>query len=620
VARVGSEYVARAPQKRRTPVRSLELDTTRRRRVALVAIAAIAGLLYAWGLARDPLEPYYAAAVRSMSMSWHNLIFGAFDPAGTVTLDKLPGAFWVQALAVRVFGFHSWAIVLPQAVEGVLTVLVLYRAVARLAGPTAGLVAALVLAISPATVALNRGNISDSLMILLLVLAADAVSAAIVSGTQRRLILAAVWVGLAFQAKMIEAWMVLPALGLAYLAGGPATARKRARQLVVAGVVAAVVSLSWMTVVSLVPGAQRPYVDGSHNDSLYAQVFVYNGFGRFGDQTPLQLLAGQSLGIGSVLSAPAAAPNRLLHGDLGRDTGWLLPAALAIAVVGLFARRRRPRVDPLRSCLLLWGGWLVTLAAVFSLTTTINAYYTAALSPAVAALLGAGVAGVWSEGRAGTKRRIGVAVIVAASVAYADWLTPGAGTGVPGWLVPATVAAGLVAVAITLWSVTARRDRLLAGALATGLLAVSLAPAVASAELVTHHQGAFDTPFEPAGQRDALAALFVATPKRVALTIPVLQSVQRGAPYLLATQTAALASVFIYDSGLEALPIGGFTGTIPSPTLGQLQADIRAGRFHLVLAGNSQDPRVRWIAAHCLHAPSPTPGLRDYYCTRLSAG
>jgi 4-amino-4-deoxy-L-arabinose transferase-like glycosyltransferase len=620
VARVGSEYVARAPQKRRTPVRSLELDTTRRRRVALVAIAAIAGLLYAWGLARDPLEPYYAAAVRSMSMSWHNLIFGAFDPAGTVTLDKLPGAFWVQALAVRVFGFHSWAIVLPQAVEGVLTVLVLYRAVARLAGPTAGLVAALVLAISPATVALNRGNISDSLMILLLVLAADAVSAAIVSGTQRRLILAAVWVGLAFQAKMIEAWMVLPALGLAYLAGGPATARKRARQLVVAGVVAAVVSLSWMTVVSLVPGAQRPYVDGSHNDSLYAQVFVYNGFGRFGDQTPLQLLAGQSLGIGSVLSAPAAAPNRLLHADLGRDTGWLLPAALAIAVVGLFARRRRPRVDPLRSCLLLWGGWLVTLAAVFSLTTTINAYYTAALSPAVAALLGAGVAGVWSEGRAGTKRRIGVAVIVAASVAYADWLTPGAGTGVPGWLVPATVAAGLVAVAITLWSVTARRDRLLAGALATGLLAVSLAPAVASAELVTHHQGAFDTPFEPAGQRDALAALFVATPKRVALTIPVLQSVQRGAPYLLATQTAALASVFIYDSGLEALPIGGFTGTIPSPTLGQLQADIRAGRFHLVLAGNSQDPRVRWIAAHCLHAPSPTPGLRDYYCTRLSAG
>ncbi len=131
------------------------------RRPALLLIAGLAGLSYAWALNRDPLEPYYAAAVRSMSMNWHNFIFGAFDPAGTVTLDKLPGAFWLQALAVRAFGFHTWVIVAPQAAEGVLTVLVLYRAVQRLAGPAAGLTAAFVVAVSPATVALNRGNISD---------------------------------------------------------------------------------------------------------------------------------------------------------------------------------------------------------------------------------------------------------------------------------------------------------------------------------------------------------------------------------------------------------------------------------------------------------------------------
>ncbi len=154
---------------------------------------------------------------------------------------------------------------------------------------------------SPATVALNRGNISDSLMILLLVLAADAVSAAIARGSQGRLVLAAVWVGLAFQAKMIEAWLVLPAFGLAYLVSAPGPAARRVRQLAVAGVVAGLVSLSWMTAVSLVPAAHRPYVDGSHDNSVYEQVFVYNGFGRFGDQTPLQLLAGQSLGIGSAL-------------------------------------------------------------------------------------------------------------------------------------------------------------------------------------------------------------------------------------------------------------------------------------------------------------------------------
>ena len=151
------------------------------RRVVLLVIAAVAGLSYGWALSRDPLEPYYEAAVRSMSMSWRNFAFGAFDPKGTITLDKLPGAFWVQALAVRAFGFHTWVMVMPQVVEGVLTVLILYNAVSRLAGPTAGLIAAAVLAASPATVALNRGNISDSLMILLVVLAADATSAAVTS-------------------------------------------------------------------------------------------------------------------------------------------------------------------------------------------------------------------------------------------------------------------------------------------------------------------------------------------------------------------------------------------------------------------------------------------------------
>ena len=140
-----------------------------------MAIAALAGLSYAWAIGQDTLEDHYAAADRSMSMSWHNFIFGAFDPAGTSTVDKLPGALWIQALSVRAFGLHTWAIILPQAIEGILTVLVLYRAVTRLAGPAAGLIAALVLAVSPATVALDRENISDSLLILLLVLAADAV-------------------------------------------------------------------------------------------------------------------------------------------------------------------------------------------------------------------------------------------------------------------------------------------------------------------------------------------------------------------------------------------------------------------------------------------------------------
>ena len=174
--------------------------------------------------------------------------------------------------------------------------------------------------------------------------------------------------------------------------------------------------------------------------------------------------------------------------------------------------------------------------------------------------------------------------------------------------------------ATVLGSLAVRRGALFAAALAAGLIAGSLAPAVASAGLVAHHEGAFDTPFEPAGRAGRRDAIFLRTPAQVRLVVPRLEGAQNGAPYLLATQTAALASVFIYDSGLEALPIGGFTGTIPAPTLRQLQDDIRRGRFHLVLAATSTDPRLRWIAAHCLSFGSATAVLHNYYCQARNAG
>ena len=284
-------------------------------RVALFVITALAGLCYSWGIAHAPLEPFYEAAVHSMASSWHNFFYGAFDPAGTITIDKLPGAFWVQALFVRIFGFHPWAIVLPQVIEGMLTVLVLYRAVNRLIGTGAALIAAFVLAISPANVALNRGNIADTAMILFLVLAADAVSAAIVTGQQRKWVYAGIWVGLAFEAKMIEAWLILPALALAYFLGGPGSIGRKSRQILVGGLVALVVSLAWMTVVTLVPSSDRPYVDGSSNDSVYQQVFVYNGFGRVGEQTPDQNLAAKGVIPKSILGAPPGW-NRLFDGEL----------------------------------------------------------------------------------------------------------------------------------------------------------------------------------------------------------------------------------------------------------------------------------------------------------------
>jgi 4-amino-4-deoxy-L-arabinose transferase-like glycosyltransferase len=595
------------------------------RRAALVLIAALAGLSYAWASSQDTLEYYYAAAVRSMSVSWHNFVFGAVDPAGTISLDKLPGAFWIQALAVRAFGLHTWVIILPQAVEGVLTVLVLYRAVSRLAGPAAGLIAALVVAASPATVALNRGNISDSLMILLLVLAADSVSAAIAAkggsakGAQARLILAAFWVGLAFQAKMVEAWLVLPALGLAYLLDGPGPVARRVRQLVVAGLVAGIVSLAWMTAVTLVPASHRPYADGSSNDSVYAQVFVYNGFGRFGDQTPVQLLESQFASQLPDLTLPVGPPGagRLFTGNLGRDTGWLLPAAFLAAIWGIAGRWRQPRGDGPRACFVLWGAWLLTLAVTFSVATTVQPYYAAALTPAIAAIMAAAAVSFFAPGtrQAGgaAARRIGLAVVSAGTTAYAVWLVPAHGDHVPGWLVPALIAVGAAAIAMIIGSALVERAALATAAVAAALAAALAAPAVASAGLAANHESFADTPFESARLANLIAS-GSAQMAELRQAIPHLKSLQGSAPDLMATQSSALASAFIYTSGVETLPIGGFTGTIPSPTLSQLKADIRNGQFHLVLVLSTSDPRLEWIATHCRDLSSHT-----YYCVPADA-
>jgi 4-amino-4-deoxy-L-arabinose transferase-like glycosyltransferase len=606
--------VASAPSRR---ARRLGLTWLPPHRAALTLIAALAAAAYTWGMGSDVLHPYYEASVRSMSTNAHNFLYGAFDPAGTITLDKLPGALWVQAVFVAVFGFHTWAMVLPQAIEGVLAVVFLYRAVARMAGPTAGVVAAAVLAASPAVVSLDRGNINDSLMILLLVLAADATSAAVRSGASRSLVLAGVWVGLAFQAKMLQAWLVLPALALAYLLGGPGAIMRRLRQLGLAGMVTGAVSLSWMVLVSLTPSSGRPFVDGSTDDSWFQQVFVYNGLNRLGGQTPTQTLASQGIGESFALSQPVS-PWRLFVGYLGRDAGWLLLAAVVVVLVVLVGRRRQPRTDPVRASLILWASWLAVLGVVFSVSTSTNPYYTAALAPAVAAIIGIGVAAAVSSGHRLAPLVTGVIVIV--SVTYAVWLLADADTAAPQWVRPTSIAVGLAALATVALALLRRRRGTLAATLVAGLVATCFTPTVAAVSIVASHEGAFDTPFESDDVSAAIDRTFVLTPAQVAGAVPSLEQGRRGAPYLLATQTSALASLFLDATSDEVLPIGGFDGATPSPTLAQIEADVCQGQFHVAFIADGPDPRLHWIAQHCASAGIVTGSGLQYYDCEPPAG
>ncbi|MGH9054913.1 MAG: glycosyltransferase family 39 protein [Acidimicrobiales bacterium] len=601
-------------------------------RTVLLVIAVVAGVLYGWQ-ATGNLEIYYAAGVRSMSMSWHNFFFAALDPRGTVSLDKLPGAFWVQALSARLFGFSAGAIVAPQVAEGVLTVLVLYRAVRRLAGPVAAVTAAAVLALAPATVALNRGNISDTLMVLLIVLAADATVSAVLTGRARSAVLAGLWVGLAFQAKMLEAWLVLPALGLAYLLCSPPSVKRRIAHLAGMAGAAVAVSLSWMSLVSLLPTSGRPYVDGSPDDSLFHQVFVYNAFGRLHQDSPNQLL-NQAIGIHIVLSGPGSW-SRFLSGSYGRDTGWLIPAAAAILAIGLIARRRQPRGDLLRAGLVLWGTWLAVFLVALSADSSINSYYAAVFSPAVAGLIGTGVAvavanrppaRVPAGGDPGHRRpgpeAVAIGGIVLFTVGFTAWLLPAQGTGLPGWLLPVTVAVGVVALALTLATPALERTAVFAPlvGLVAALVAMLVVPAAASVSIAANRLGPFDTPFESQAV-DRGTRAFLDTIEPAAALLPTLEGAQFGAPDLMATQTSALASPFLYVSGLEVLPIGGYTGAIPSPTMAQLKSLIRTGQFHLVLlARNATDPRLVWITKNCRFVPSTVKTqFVAYFCGSTSA-
>ena len=456
-------------------------DQPRWARPALLVVTALAGLAYAWRFDQAYLEPFYGGAARSMAMNLHNFVYGAADPWGTVSVDKLPGALWFQAISLRIFGFHVWALVLPQVVEGMLTVLVLSRAVRRVAGAGAGLVAAVVIAGSPVVILLDRGNISDSLLILFLVLAADATIRACQTGRMRSLLWAGALVGFAFQTKMLQAWIVLPALFVVYLVAAPAASfLRRLWHIAAATLTVAVVSLSYMSAVSLVPQSSRPYVDGSCDDSLFAQVFSYNGFSRLGTTTAstagcnhsstwLLTLSAYSARSGLGTFGIGASWDRLLQGPFGHDVAWLLlppwPPPCGCSCCGT-ARRARTSDAPPHSCGRSGSSSPSDSSAAASI---LNSYYLAALIPAVAALCGMGALAAWERRRLPAVRAALMALTVA-TVAVTVALVPGY-AGVRTWIIGSAVVVGLLAVFV------------LAGSLRRGhdsVWAVSVGPALAA--------------------------------------------------------------------------------------------------------------------------------------------
>ncbi|GAA3393274.1 glycosyltransferase family 39 protein [Streptomyces roseoviridis] len=476
-------------------------------RPAFLGLLLATAFLYLWNLsASGYANSFYSAAVQAGSQSWKAFFFGSLDAANAITVDKPPAALWPMALSVRFFGLGSWQILVPEVLMGVATVAVLYAAVRRRLGAGAGLVAGAVLALTPVAALMFRFNNPDALLALLMTVAVYCVLRAVEldRGAARWLVWAGVALGFAFLAKTLQAFLILPALALVYAACAPGGPGRRLGRLGLGGLAMLVSAGWWVAVVELWPAASRPYVGGSQNNSFLELTFGYNGLGRLnGNEVG-------SVGGGGARRVPVDLPEgavlvgrggggwgetgvgRMFGDAVGGQISWLLPAALILLVAGLVVTRRAARTDLARSAFLVWGGALLLTTAVFSFMAGIfHEYYTVAMAPYLAALIGMGAAVLWEE-RARFAASGTLAATVAVTAVWA-WVLLGRTPDWQPWLRWAVLGVGGAAALGLLFA--GRVDRRI-GLVAAGLgLAAGLAGpfAYTLATVAAGHQGSIVT-------------------------------------------------------------------------------------------------------------------------------
>jgi 4-amino-4-deoxy-L-arabinose transferase-like glycosyltransferase len=455
-------------------------------RPALIALLVMAALAYTWDLtASGYANSFYAAAVQAGTKSWKALFFGSLDSSNFITVDKPPASLWVMSLSGRIFGFSSASMLVPQALEGVAAVGLLYASVKRWFGAGAGLAAGAVFALTPVAALMFRFNNPDALLVLMLVAGAYCLMRALERAGTRWILAAGTMIGFAFLAKMMQAFLVLPAFALVYAIAAPTTLRRRLAQLLAGGLAVLVSAGWWVAIVALWPAGSRPMIDGSPSNSIINLITGYNGLGR------ILGAEGAAGGGGGAGFSGATGPLRLFNELMGGQASWLLPAALLALVAGLWARRGAPRTDRTRAALLLWGGWLIVTAIVFSFSRgVIHTYYMVAIAPAIAALVAIGGAMLW-ERRETLQARLLAALAIALSTGWAYVLLDRTPSFVS-WLGPLIVIGGALAVTglLLAGSLRGRRRSASVAAATLGVIAALAGPlAYAADTITTTHMG-----------------------------------------------------------------------------------------------------------------------------------
>lgn len=625
---------------------------------ALAALAVATLIVTGWAIGGS-MSDYYGAIALSMSRSWSNFLFGSMDPAGTVTLDKIPGSFWIPALFVRVFGFSPWAVVFPNALAATASVVVVGVTVRRWAGPIAGLLAAAVVGSTPILVAVARSNQPETFFVLCLALTAWAATKALERRSLGWLVAAGAFIAAGFHTYMLEAWAVWPALALAYLCTRQSWLR-RILHLAVAGTASLALSLVWIVIVALVPASDRPYIGSTLGNSPWEMVFGYNGLGRFGEATA-DTAAYRSF---TPPFSGDPSPLRLLNAALAPQIGWLLPTA-AVALVILVALRFRVPLT------VFAGVWFATFAAMFSVVAGMHQFYTAALAIPTALLIGTAFALAWRRrvlwaqlALPGTAAATALAISLAtptASFTFAAAIVQCTAAVATAALVlrgrvsrrasPLTAVVGAVALLLTpaVWSVATIATPNATNPVAAGVAAQGVAggsggfrglggsggvgfslgdrEAWGSSQATGPALGVTGaSPRSAAGDGSALRGRGPAGGLRggtgVALrvfgtadatTIAWLDAHRDGTAYLAATFGAqSAAGLIIASGGEEILPIGGFDGRDPVPTLADFQRLVADGALRYVVGGgiasltargdtsDTTSAQIRnWVSANC---------------------
>jgi 4-amino-4-deoxy-L-arabinose transferase-like glycosyltransferase len=582
--------------------------TARWPRWTLAALLAATAVLYLFNLSASGYgNTFYAAAAQAGSQSWRAWFFGSLDAQNFITVDKPPGSLWVTGLSARLFGVNSWSVMAPQALMGVLAVAVLYCAVRRAFpnpnhGAAAGLLAGAVLAVTPAATLMFRFNNPDALLVLLLTVAAYCLMRAVSGASWRWLALVGIAMGTAFLTKMLQGFLVLPGFGLAYLLVAPTSFAKRVLHLLGAVAALAVAAGWWVLAVQLTPTSSRPYVGGSADNTVLDLALGYNGINRIlghhREGTPLGNWGGSSLpmlgGRTSLL--------RLFTGEMANEIAWLVVVALFVVAFGSYLAARRALSRTELGGLLMWGTWLLVTGVVFSfMGGMVHPYYTVALAPAIAALVGIGAVWAWRR-RSRWDGRCALAVMIALAAVQSAVLVHRNAFGVP-WLPWVIVAVAMLSTVGILW------HRTPVVALVAGCVAgLAGATAFSVATAATPHHGTIPTAVRPS----IVTGAWIndkATDSRLASLLAATHT-----PWSAATNGSQSAAALEIASGTSVMAVGGWSGD-PVPTLQQFIDDVHAGKIsYYVEAGRGlNSPAIHGeVIRSTLHSASHTREIADW--------